>query len=545
MSEPEFPQWISDNLASGEGGLRSAYTIIRELRQAHHVADEKIVELVAGSALMQGQDDAKAIVLKALRQLAANESQVIVIKKKSDWPTTNRMFIKTTWPHLLRYKKEFFDYESGAYRSVSDATISASAWQWLAAAKIEAKDEETNKYTTKPFCPLSKDVTELVTASTHDRHLLDTAQWPMWMSGFPGTQPTAIDCVSFPNGILDTGTGKFFKPTSAFLTFNAVEFDYNPDADAPKLWLDTLAQYWPNDPQCLLCLQEWFGYLITTNAKFHKALMLLGPRRSGKGTILEVLEKVIGSSNVAATSLQEFGERFGLQSLLQKSVAIIPEAVIDPKNDNVTVIKSNLLRLSSNDLMSVQRKNTTTWTGRLCVRVVMVANELPHFKDNGGALAGRYIILPMLQSFYGHEDKTLAKRIIATELPGILNWALQGLERLLRQDHFTEPASGELLREDMADLASPLKPFIEDCCEFAEGDRVEKQALYRVYLRDCAERGMKFPSNAAVFGRDLISAGGAKIRSIKERHGTKWRRFYGGIRLTVPAPAEPMEDIPF
>ena len=97
-----------------------------------------------------------------------------------------------------------------------------------------------------------------------------------------------------------------------------------------------------------------------------------------------------------------------------------------------------LLSISGEDTLTVNRKYRDQWTGKLPARLMLCSNELPHLGDASMAVAGRFVPLLLTESFYGKEDLTLEDEL-AAELPGILNWALDGLERLAerRQVHPT------------------------------------------------------------------------------------------------------------
>jgi putative DNA primase/helicase len=79
-------------------------------------------------------------------------------------------------------------------------------------------------------------------------------------------------------------------------------------------------------------------------------------------------------------------------------------------------------------MMTIDRKFRDPWSGKLPTRFVILTNELPKFRDSSGPIANRMLILQMVKSFLGEEDRTLDERLRA-ELPGILLWALDGLNR--------------------------------------------------------------------------------------------------------------------
>ena len=76
----------------------------------------------------------------------------------------------------------------------------------------------------------------------------------------------------------------------------------------------------------------------------------------------------------------------------------------------------------------------------------------------------RLILLTLTESFYGKEDLNLKDRLHA-ELPGILNWSIEGWKRLRERGHFKQPKSSRDLVQELEDLASPISAFIRDCCD--------------------------------------------------------------------------------
>lgn len=71
-------------------------------------------------------------------------------------------------------------------------------------------------------------------------------------------------------------------------------FPYDPDAPAPRRWLEFLHQLWPNDEEPIEALRDWFGYVLSGRTDLQKIFMIIGPLRSGKGTISRILTAMIG-----------------------------------------------------------------------------------------------------------------------------------------------------------------------------------------------------------------------------------------------------------
>jgi putative DNA primase/helicase len=329
--------------------------------------------------------------------------------------------------------------------------------------------------------------------------------------------------------------------TPRFFTLNALDYDFDPAAPAPAAWGAFLGQLWPDDRQAAGTLQEWFGYVLTPDTQHQKICMLIGPKRSGKGTIARVQTGLVGPANVCGPTLAGLGTNFGLWPLLGKTVAVISDARLSGRSDTAVVVE-RLLSISGEDAQTVDRKCLPPVTGRLVTRFTILTNELPKMNDASGALVGRLVLLPIKRSFYGQEDTRLTERLMG-ELPGILNWAIEGWRRLQERGRFVQPDSGANLLGSMGDLASPVGAFVNECCEVGPGLKVEVDVLFRRWDMWCVENGRRDPGYRPAFGRDLHAAvPGLDVEQPRLADGGR-TRIYVGIGLRGQArPARPAAD---
>lgn len=323
---------------------------------------------------------------------------------------------------------------------------------------------------------------------------------PCWLEDVGGPEPSQM--IAFRNGLLDLVTGQFFESTPAFFTFNAMPYDYDSAALEPVEWLKFLESIWIDDCENIQAIQEWFGYSITHDNRYQKIMFLVGPSRSGKGTILKALEGVVGSPNTASLTLSGLAGPFGGESLLGKRVAVIPDARFAGDRTESAVVVERLLTYSGDDLVAQNRKFKSPITIRPRVRFTICSNELPELRDSSVAIAERFLILRFTQSFLGREDVTLGDRI-ARELPGIFNWSLLGLRRLHDRGKFLQPATGATYKQELRDLASPISVFVREECVFEPRASVPKQELFDHYLKHAAEHGWSHTSTKERFGKDL------------------------------------------
>jgi putative DNA primase/helicase len=161
---------------------------------------------------------------------------------------------------------------------------------------------------------------------------------------------------------------------------------------------------------------------------------------------------------------------------------------------------------------------------------VILTNKFPRLADASGALVGRLVILRLKQSFFGREDKALADRLLL-ELPGILNWALEGLADLGRCGRFIEPASSAQMIRAFEAQASPIGTFIEECCVLCPEERVARDELFVAWETWCLKNHHN-PGSSSLFGADLRTA----VPTLHDEHpraepGQRRPRYYVGIGL--------------
>ena len=352
-------------------------------------------------------------------------------------------------------------------------------------------------------------------------------QAPSWLPGTDGPFPAAetLICrnmmIHLP-GYLE-GAERPCRPlTPRLFSTSGLDFDFDRDAPQPAEWIKFLQSLWPNDPDSIDTLREWFGYCLLPDTSQHKILMLIGPKRSGKGTIARVLRRLVGERNSAAPTLASLGTNFGLQPLIGKTLAVIGDARLGGRAD-LPQITERLLSISGEDAQTIDRKGIEATTCTLPVRFVLLSNELPRLNDSSGALASRMILLRLTESFFGQEDKGLTDRLLA-ELPGILLWSITGWDRLRRRGYFEEPATAEDMRREFADLTSPILAFIRDCCFVGPEHETSRDGLYATYQEWCKRAGRQHVEDKAGFGRALhaalpqLKSGFRGSREEKERH---------------------------
>ena len=128
---------------------------------------------------------------------------------------------------------------------------------------------------------------------------------------------------------------------------------------------------------------------------------LIGKKRSGKGTIAYVLGQLIGPENVTTPLMDSLKDRFGLEDLIGKKLAVIPDARFEARAQGLV---ERLLAISGEDPIGIERKGISERGDAGGLRIWMLSNEIPKFTDASGTIAHRFILIQFAQSFFERED---------------------------------------------------------------------------------------------------------------------------------------------
>ena len=432
---------------------------------------------------------------------------------------------------LVHYANDFYSYRGTHYAEIEDGTVRSEVYKFL--DKCKRQDKKGNIV---PFSPNPTSVGGAMDAIKALVHLPNhpNTRPPVWLQGYGDNRPEANKLVSLENGLFHLEDNVLLPHSLGFFTQNSLPFAYDPNASCP-LWEKFLNDLWEDDQESIACLQEIFGYILSGDTSQQKFFNIIGPRRSGKGTINKVLVELLGQHNTVAPELGELCDTFGLQPWLGKLLASFTDARA-PDRDRGAVV-SQLLRIVGGDTVTVNRKNKDSWNGYLPTRIVIYSNEVLQLSESSNALTGRMIVLKMSRSFYGKEDTALSSKLMQ-ELSGIFNWAMAGLRRRVeRGGYFIQPTSGKELLETMEEMSNPIGSFIDQVLQYDPEGEVDKDHVFLCFKRWAVKHGLN-PGNDLSFKRRFLAATQDKgVTSSSTRIDGVRQHKYTGVRLTEKAQA--------
>lgn len=314
------------------------------------------------------------------------------------------------------------------------------------------------------------------------------------------------ELVLFRNGYLKDGVLHPSNPD--IFQVGGPDCNYTPGAKCP-LWLKFLSEQWAKDSSSIALLQEIMGLLLVDDISFQSCFVMIGPPRSGKGTIMRVIKKLTGPEYSASFTVMLFSKNFGLQNFVGKTNAIAGD-VRGPFHPNTRALaKESILSITGGDDQYIDRKFLGARSLALRVRLFLNFNDIDDVRelllDTKGATAARLRALCTTISFAGREDMKLDEKLY-TELAGIANWALEGLQRLRKQG-FTMNEATQKLREStkLSNVKEFLNDMMRDDKVLSFAKPISGPYVYGLYKKWCEGQGIK-PKSARGFATQVTDA---------------------------------------
>jgi putative DNA primase/helicase len=304
------------------------------------------------------------------------------------------------------------------------------------------------------------------------------------------------------NGWVNTETREFVEHSQDRLSFYKIPWDYDVNATYLE-HLTFFSQVFEEED--LDAVQKMYGYFLLPDNRYKKAFVLVGPKDSGKSVTLSDIEAFAGRpSHVSLHDMAAFNHNV---AAITKSTVNTTSELPKYKLKDVSLFKA----ITGNDERTFREIYGKPFECKVRAKFVMAANELPDFEGMDQTFIDRWIVFRFSNVFKRGEDmdvKILDKLVTSSEMSGLLNYALDGLLKLVKDGYFKEQDYNEL-KATWDQVNSKIGEYVESHCEHKEQAFTPAAQLFNDYQ----EKGGKL--SKAMFGREVKKLGWVKHNQIR------------------------------
>ena len=327
--------------------------------------------------------------------------------------------------------------------------------------------------------------------------------------------------VNTKNGIYNIRTKEFEEHDPSHYFISQIPVKYDPDAK-----INHIEQFFQDVlyPEDIPVLQELTGYLFYRAYPFQKAFMFDGDGSNGKSTLINLLITLVGQDNISNVSLQDLiYKRFARSQLYNKMANFYSDL-----SDNAVKDTGVFKMLTGGDMIFADQKFKEPFSFHNYAKLVFSCNKLPMSRDDTDAYFRRWILISFPNKFEGKDcDPNIIKKLtVEPELSGLFNWALEGLQRLLKNGGFSHSKSTDVIRDEYERKSSPILAFVKDCLEQKPNSKETKEAVYNCYKEYCSKEKLPIKANNS-FARELKQ----HVINLEDEQRGNGKRGWMGIKI--------------
>lgn len=330
------------------------------------------------------------------------------------------------------------------------------------------------------------------------------------------------------NGFYDISSEKFYEKRGEMVFDYVLNFRYIPDADIQKAAVFLGFVDSSLGRKFLKLLLQVIGYCLSSLTNGRKAFLLLGRGSTGKSTLLEFLEQVVGEQNCSHVPFHRMGDIHAHAEYLGKRVNISRE------NSDIAMRDEDAFKsLISCEMTTGRRLYENAFDFVPRAKFIFASNVDLSFAHADDAVYDRLLVIPFNKAIPKSQlDKLLLAKMLQ-ERDIIMSAAVNKLPKLISSKYdFCEPEESKKIIERYRAALHTADSFLEECCEVGESATVSSVALFQSYAKWCEQNGLEPDGQKKFYGR--IRAFSTTIRDGKVIHEGNRVNGFRGIGFKPP-----------
>ena len=292
--------------------------------------------------------------------------------------------------------------------------------------------------------------------------------------------------INFENGMYDAKRKTVFPHTPKIMSVNQVPMVYIPDGDhGSGNEIEKFLRYAIPDEEDREMLLEYIGLCCSVDTSQQKMLVICGEGGTGKSTIINLIQKLVGKRNISNVAMSKLQDNFQAIRMMGKLLNSCADLEIDALDD-VTMIK----KLIGEDSISDSYKGKDIISFDNYAKLLFSTNELPLVRNEKTDGFYRRLLVLTMNEVPAHRDPDLPRRLEA-ELPYLLHMAMEALNRMYARGYIIVSQNSIEKTKQLRNDSDTVEAFLDECCtvDFKSDNRIDRKDLYERYEEWCEEWG--------------------------------------------------------
>lgn len=313
------------------------------------------------------------------------------------------------------------------------------------------------------------------------------------------------------NGTINLKTGKLQEHNPKDYITRICAASYDENCPIP-LWTQLMEKITKGDPAVQKYIQVALGYALTGDISEQSVFILHGTGSNGKSTMLNVFSELLdgyAQSTSSDTFMQKKNDAVNNDVARLKGARFVTAIEME---EGKRLAESLIKSMTGGDKLVTRFLYGEFFEYIPQFKVFLAVNHKPTVRDTTHSIWRRLKVIEFTNVFTEKErDKNFSKKIMATELPGILAWAVKGC-LIWQQEGIVEPDSVKKSTEEYRESQDTFSQFFEECCVVRDAARVSNKVLRARYEEWCKENG-DYVLTQRPFSQKLLERGFEKKRA--------------------------------
>lgn len=339
--------------------------------------------------------------------------------------------------------------------------------------------------------------------------------------------PAVLPLIPLVNGLYDYQNKQLIPHDHAYFFTYQFPITFQADADCPKI-KKFISEVLSDDQAHIL--EEWLGYYFLRRYAYKKAIVFVGEGDTGKTTLMEVISFLLGRENIAGVSLQKMAsDKFGGAQLYGKHANLVDELSASD------IVDTGKFKMATGDsTVTAEYKYGNQFSFTNFAKMTFACNKIPDVKDfDDEAYFNRWMVIAF--------DKVITTKIpnfidtlrTEEERSGLFNLAMNGLQRLISQGHFSYIKTAMETKMEMMRSGSSIAQFVSRAISQEQGAEISKERLHEAYSAFCVQNNLAIETIKMFGSKFLFYAGYATEGLIYDEYSPKGKRVRGWRNVAI------------